>query len=86
MTAKHGDDSTWIQTFTGRQFWPLDPRAEDVDIRDIAHALSMKCRYNGHCREFYSIADHSCRVAEVIHNADSVDVSPSGQPYEDNEE
>ncbi|KKN29889.1 hypothetical protein LCGC14_0839670 [marine sediment metagenome] len=52
-------DSNWIQTFTGRQFWPLNPRAEDVCIEDIAHALSMKCRYTGHTREFYSVAQHS---------------------------
>ncbi len=49
----------WIQTFTGRKFWPLDPRPEDVCIADIAHALSMKCRFTGHCNEFYSVAQHS---------------------------
>lgn len=52
-------DSTWIQTFTGRQFWPLNPRAEDIDIRDIAHALSNICRFTGHTRWFYSVAQHS---------------------------
>lgn len=49
----------WIETFTGRQFFPLEPDFEQVDIRDIAHALSMKCRYTGHVREFYSVAQHS---------------------------
>lgn len=58
-------DSTWIQTFTGRQFWPLNPRAEDVCIEDIAHALSMKCRYTGHCRQFYSVAQHSVIMTEL---------------------
>ncbi len=53
----------WIQTFTGRKFSPLNPRPEDVDIRDIAHALAMKCRFNGHCSPFYSIAEHSVRVS-----------------------
>lgn len=64
--STHGDDSTWIQTYTGKQFWPLDPRAEDVDILDIAHALALKCRYTGHCKEFYSIAEHSCRVSLLV--------------------
>ncbi len=55
MSDRIGD---WIQTFTGRKFWPLDPRREDIEIRDIAHALSMQCRYAGHCKRFYSVAEH----------------------------
>jgi hypothetical protein len=52
-------DNGWIQTFSGNQFWPLSPRTEDVLLVDIAHALAMKCRFSGHCREFYSVAQHS---------------------------
>lgn len=59
MTERVGD---WIQTFTGRQFWPLDPRADEIDIADIAHSLSLQCRYNGHCKFFYSVAEHSVHV------------------------
>lgn len=61
--ARKGD---WIQTFTGKQFWPLDPRPEEIDIRDIAHALSMLCRYNGHCLHFYSVAEHSILVSKHV--------------------
>lgn len=57
------DDNSYIRTFTGRMFWPLDPLASDVDIRDIAHALAHKCRYGGHCTRFYSVAEHSIRMA-----------------------
>jgi len=46
-------DDTWIQTFTGEKFFPLKPRALHVDIRDIAHALAMKCRFAGHTNYFY---------------------------------
>jgi len=53
----------WIQTFRGVQFWPLDPRPEELLIEDIAHALSMQCRFTGHVREFYSVAEHSVRVS-----------------------
>lgn len=61
--ARKGD---WLQTFTGKAFWPLDPRPEDVDIRDIAHGLSMMCRYNGHCTKFYSVAEHSIILSHCV--------------------
>lgn len=56
----------FMQTFTGRKFWPMDPRAEDVDIRDIAHSLSMQCRYAGHCISFYSVAEHSVLMSRHL--------------------
>jgi uncharacterized protein len=60
MDSRHGD---WIQTFTGLQFWPLDPRPEEVCIRDIAHALANTCRFNGHTAHFYSVAEHCVALA-----------------------
>jgi hypothetical protein len=56
----------WIQTYTGKQFWPLDARVEEVEIEDIAHSLAMLCRFNGHCRRFYSVAEHSVHVSRVV--------------------
>lgn len=56
----------WIQTYTGKPFWPLNPRKQDIDIEDIAHSLSMQCRFNGHCRIFYSVAEHSVRVSHQV--------------------
>lgn len=61
--CRHGD---WIQTYTGRRFWPMDPRADEIFIEDIAHALSMQCRYAGHCLRFYSVAEHSVLVARHL--------------------
>lgn len=59
-------DSEWIITYTGRKFWPLSPLPEDVCIRDIAHALAMNCRWTGHVREFYSVAQHCVLVSQVV--------------------
>lgn len=55
-----------IEAFSGRLLYPLAPRVSDVDIKDIAHALGNKCRYTGHCREFYSVAQHSVLVSEFV--------------------
>lgn len=55
---------TWMQTYTGRKFTPLNPSPADIDIVDIAHALSMTCRFGGHCKQFYSVAQHSVLMAE----------------------
>lgn len=54
-----------MQTATGRKFWPLDPRPNEVCIEDIAHALSMLCRFGGHCLRFYSVAEHSVLLARA---------------------
>lgn len=56
----------WIETFTGKKFYPFDPRPEDVCIKDIAHALSMLCRFGGHCKQFYSVAQHSVILSRNV--------------------
>lgn len=56
----------FIQTYTGNKFWPFDPKPEHVNIYDIAHSLSLLCRYNGHCKKLYSVAEHSILVARSL--------------------
>jgi len=63
IAPRHTD---WIQTYTGKQFFPLEPRYEDIDIRDIAHALANLCRYGGHVETFYSVAQHCVLVSRVV--------------------
>ena len=58
----------WIMTYTGRRFFPLAPRAEDVCIEDIAHALALTNRFNGHTRVPYSVAQHSVLVSCALGN------------------
>lgn len=62
----HEGRGDWMQTFTGRRFYPLDPRAGDVDPSDIAHALGMICRFGGHLSRFYSVAEHSVLVSRAV--------------------
>lgn len=56
----------WMQTFTGRRFYPLDPRSDEIDPADIAHALSLLCRYGGHVDRFYSVAEHCVLMSEWV--------------------
>ena len=61
---KHGGDiMSNIKTYTGVMFDPVHPEAERIDILDIAHALSMLCRANGHFRSFYSVGQHCINCA-----------------------
>jgi len=62
---EHDRRGDWFVTYTGKQFWPLDPRPGDIDIEDIAHALALQARWNGHTTEFYSVASHSVACAEI---------------------
>lgn len=64
--ADEGRLGGWIQTFTGRPFWPCDPRPEDIDARDIAHALAHQCRFAGHTAFFYSVAEHCVRASLIV--------------------
>lgn len=65
VSTNHRRDS-WMQTFTGRKFFPFAPRPEDVDVRDIAHGLALQCRYNGQCRSFYSVAEHCVVMSRLV--------------------
>lgn len=60
----------YIQCYSGRRFWPLEPRTQDINLIDIAHALSQQCRFAGHTTMFYSVAEHSVRVSEVCESQD----------------
>lgn len=56
----------WVETYTSNKVYPFNPKPEQIQIEDIAHALSMICRYTGHCKRFYSVAEHSIHVAGIV--------------------
>jgi hypothetical protein len=68
----------WMQTFTGRAFYPMAPHVEDVDPVDIAHALSLICRYGGHSRAFFSVAEHA--LWALLHDATEAYVGDMVRP------
>jgi uncharacterized protein len=56
----------YLQTVSGRWVNPFDPDPEQLDPGDIARALANQCRFGGHCRAFYSVAQHSVIVSELV--------------------
>ena len=64
---------SWMLTASGRKVHPAALRAADVDIGDIAHHLGMLCRFTGACRRFYSVAEHSLLVADILAESDPRD-------------
>ena len=56
----------WIQTYSGHKVSLLDPQPNQITIEDIAHALSMVNRYNGHTSFPYSVATHSRHVSKLL--------------------
>ena len=84
----------WIQTHSGKRFYPLNPTPSSIDINDIAAALSKQCRYAGHCLRFYSVAEHCVlmaraakpahQLAALMHDASEaylVDIPSPLKPY-----
>ncbi|TIU11016.1 MAG: hypothetical protein E5W44_12155 [Mesorhizobium sp.] len=84
LSAKPANDNSarigdFMQTFSARRFWPLDARPDEVHIGDIAHALSLQCRYAGHCLRFYCVAEHSVLIARwLVEVGESVETALAG--------
>jgi 5'-deoxynucleotidase YfbR-like HD superfamily hydrolase len=66
MSAAPPAPGPYLQTVSGRWVNPFDPDPEQLDIGDIARALANQCRFGGHCRVFYSVAQHSVIVSELV--------------------
>ena len=58
--------TTYVSTYLGNRFYPLEPRIDKVAIEDIAHGLAFQCRFNGQTCDFYSVAQHSLIVADLV--------------------
>ena len=71
-----GDDGVrparYFRTFTGRQVHSLCPSPDEIDIDDIAHSLAYQCRFLGHTDGFYSVAQHSILVSQMVPEPDAL--------------
>ena len=56
----------YIQTFSGLSFDPMNLSVDSIDVIDIAHSLSLQCRWKGHCTRYFSVAEHSVLMSEVV--------------------
>lgn len=59
-------ETLYISTYRGNRFYPHEPRIDTIDIEDIAHGLAYQCRFNGQTADFYSVAQHSLIVADLV--------------------
>lgn len=71
--------SSWIITASGARFELLAPNPAAVRLADVAHALSNVCRFGGHVRLFYSVAQHSVLVSRRLERLDEGLEAPSVQ-------
>ncbi|HET8688249.1 MAG TPA: hypothetical protein VFM18_16575 [Methanosarcina sp.] len=58
----------YIETASGKKVFFLEPDPEQIDIKDIALALSRIPRFNGHTNRFYSVAEHCWTGQRFINN------------------
>lgn len=91
----------YITTYTRKHFDPVNPDPELISIQDIAHALSLICRGNGHVSSFWSVGEHciccakeaACRgfsgrliLACLLHDASECYMSDVPRPLKQNME
>lgn len=82
---KYDRDGRFL-TKTGREIDILDFKVSDIRVEEIAHALALTCRYGGHCREFYSVAQHAVMVASYLDaRGYSLEVVMAGLHHDDSE-
>lgn len=59
-------DQVYKETYTGKKVYIFNPTVESLDLADISHSLSMVCRFGGHTKKFYSVAEHCVILSNVV--------------------
>jgi hypothetical protein len=55
-----------LETYSGGYLDYDQPTADQIDVVDIARALSQMCRFNGHTERFYSVAEHALLCESLV--------------------
>lgn len=66
MAQPNSADEGWIETISGRRFNFKNTHPDEIHIEDIATVLPRLCRYNGHTRRWYSVAEHACLLSDWV--------------------
>jgi 5'-deoxynucleotidase YfbR-like HD superfamily hydrolase len=66
LTSLDAYRNAFVTTYTGKRFKFFEATPDDIELEDIIHSLSNNCRYNGHCRRFFSVAEHSLLTADLV--------------------
>jgi len=56
----------WMETATGLKFYPFAPEPDMFRLEDITTSLSQQCRFNGHTKKMYTVAQHSLHVGNIV--------------------
>lgn len=60
-----------VRGATGGYYYPLAPKAEELEIADVALHLSNLCRYTGATRRHYSVAEHCVHMSRLVEPKDA---------------
>ncbi len=85
MNANVKKEDCWIRTYMGHEFNFIDINPEAIDLQDIAHSLSLNCRFTGHLTEFYSVAEHCIWVSNLAYKYALTGVSGVAAPVSQRE-
>jgi hypothetical protein len=85
MESKYSNAAYWLDTASGVRVNFAEPAPEEIQLRDIAVALSNVCRFGGHSRRFYSVAQHALLVQELVRELGRPDLALAALHHDSHE-